>query len=279
MVEVSNASEAFPGPGKLCEPVPRSEACALLEESAIAAVQAADAKLAKQPLSWFQRLLLLDRQTSRRLFSYGKYLRFLLILFEHSGNGLFWLPVTIAAWLSPWPYPPSTRAFFLNLFSAYVLDLIVIGALKSLLRRQRPVYNRGLTVILAPDHWSFPSGHASRAVLTACFIVMCQPLLVSEHVSQELVEKVALGAYVWAVLTAASRVFLGRHYLLDVLAGSLLGYLEALTTVFVLWIPLQVSQSLYESYLGCLFMRETCRAPTHHDFMVLFGAEACILSA
>lgn len=277
MVEYSDAAGA--GLEMLTEPVPNLEACALSEKNAIAKVQAADENLAKQPLSWLQRLLLLDRQTSTQLFSIGRYLRFLLILFEHSGNGLFWLPVTIALWLSPWPFPPATRDFFLNLFSAFVLDLIVIGGLKSLFRRQRPVYNRGQTVILAPDHWSFPSGHASRAVLIACCIGMCQPHLVSKYVSQEVAEKFALWACVWAVLTAASRVFLGRHYLLDVVAGSLLGYLEASTIVFMLWIPLKVSESLYESYLGCLFMRETCRVPTQHDILVLFGVEAFKLSA
>lgn len=35
-----------------------------------------------------------------------------------------------------------------------------------------------------------------------------------------------LGIWVWAVLTATSRVLLGRHFLSDVLAGACVGILE-----------------------------------------------------
>jgi membrane-associated phospholipid phosphatase len=69
-------------------------------------------------------------------------------------------------------------------------------------------------VAVAVDHWSFPSGHSSRAFLIAAFLAGGSGL-----------PREAL--YLWAAATSASRVLLGRHYVLDVVAGAWLGVLEA----------------------------------------------------
>ena len=40
--------------------------------------------------------------------------------------------------------------------------------------------------------------------------------------------EVVVGVWIWATVTAVSRILLGRHYVLDVAAGACLGVLEAL---------------------------------------------------
>lgn len=50
---------------------------------------------------------------------------------------------------------------------------------------------------------------------------------------------------VWAISTASSRVFLGRHYFLDVVAGCLLGVLETAILVSFLWVPEKSSSGFH----------------------------------
>lgn len=63
------------------------------------------------------------------------------------------------------------------------------------------------------DHWSFPSGHASRVWAIAS--VLCL-----NHSGDDVV---LVGVWVWAGVTAGSRVVLGRHYVVDVVAGLWIG--------------------------------------------------------
>ena len=65
--------------------------------------------------------------------------------------------------------------------------------------------------------FSFPSGHATRAVLlsaSCCLLSGLPGLLV-------------VPATAWAAAVCVSRVLLGRHHLLDVAAGAGLGLAEA----------------------------------------------------
>ena len=64
------------------------------------------------------------------------------------------------------------------------------------------------------DSFSFPSGHTSRASMVAG---LAAASLLPEHP-----EAVAAAAS-WAVIVAASRVVLGRHYATDVIGGLVLG--------------------------------------------------------
>ncbi|KAI5078336.1 hypothetical protein GOP47_0006007 [Adiantum capillus-veneris] len=105
----------------------------------------------------------------------------------------------------------------------------------ALFRRPRPVYNKGMYLVVSVDHYSFPSGHSSRAFTILIFVLnsasewkeMISPVLGVDELG-------LLGHYFvpflfasWAVATASSRILLGRHFLLDVVVGSVLGILEA----------------------------------------------------
>lgn len=69
---------------------------------------------------------------------------------------------------------------------------------------------------IGPDKFSFPSGHASRAVFVAYFFINLYPI--SMFCFPPLLA--------WATSICFSRVLLNRHHIFDVLAGVLLGLFE-----------------------------------------------------
>ena len=133
---------------------------------------------------------------------------------ELSGHGVLWFVVVFV--IAMWPSVPwNIRIVAINLEFAMVLDLIAVGGCKLLVRRARPHYaeSRYKAHVVA-DQYSFPSGHASRSMLVAGLFCVCK-----EFVPGFVVWLMVL----WGVLTTMSRVLLGRHYLSDVMVGSLLG--------------------------------------------------------
>ncbi|KAJ7516359.1 hypothetical protein O6H91_22G055200 [Diphasiastrum complanatum] len=215
-----------------------------------------------------KQLLDLDRKWSLGMHQKGlKISRFWLRALEYSGDGTFWLPVTAGIWLAPIIKNTELRRFLFNLFAAFVFDLIVIGLIKSIVQRPRPVYNKGMYVVLAVDRWSFPSGHSSRALMIATLFLFYLPLwqdLMARSVLPYLGENESfrsvglpclelilaplssLCVLVWAAATASSRVLLGRHYFFDVLVGSILGVLEAAFVHKVLYVPGHFSEACHE---------------------------------
>merc|ERR1711936_570175 len=133
---------------------------------------------------------------------------------EISCHGIPWLFVAIAGLYT------SGSAFFLNLLLALVLDIVVVGIIKAFTRRRRPAYNVDdqFAAVKMVDKFSFPSGHATRAVMIATILCFVQPL----HLI------LRLPVIVWAALVSVSRIILGRHHVLDVGAGVLIGVLQGL---------------------------------------------------
>lgn len=154
-------------------------------------------------------------------------LRPLMILFELSGHGVPWLSFTVFAMFKA----PTTaeKEVFLNLFLALVIDLIVIAVLKGTFRRSRPVYNqKDMLLTVSLDHYSFPSGHATRSALVMVFLL--------NHIQFRL--GMRLFVVLWSFSVGFSRVVLGRHHLSDVLVGFAVGYLQyhyILLNVWMSW--------------------------------------------
>ena len=108
------------------------------------------------------------------------------------------------------------------------------------------------------DKFSFPSGHATRATMLALLFTFLSPLplllwcdMINNFTSFTVQLKTAdtppeyylclqptallrLPFFAWALAVAVSRVLLGRHHILDVVAGVVIGVLEAVL-LSMLW--------------------------------------------
>ncbi len=117
--------------------------------------------------------------------------------------GLVWLVLAVVAvWL--WRRP---IAFPLVLIADAVADgLANLG--KVAFDRTRPHLD---PLVHVPHSASFPSGHAATSFACAATLARFVP------------RRVAVLLYALAALIAFSRVYVGVHYPLDVLAGALLG--------------------------------------------------------
>lgn len=187
-----------------------------------------------------------------------KEARHFLVGLEHSGNGLLVIPLTVMLFLNPWDESAARRQFWLGLFIALLLDLAVIGLLKNFFRRPRPSYNRDMHLIVAVDKWSFPSGHSARALLLASLVSMKAGIfpetLTLPFGSHPVIPRDTLVQIfdTWALATAASRIFLGRHYFFDVVCGGFCGYMEALCTLHFFWPSVEHSEYLHQLFLQAL---------------------------
>ncbi|HVW24398.1 MAG TPA: phosphatase PAP2 family protein [Polyangiaceae bacterium] len=100
--------------------------------------------------------------------------------------------------------------------------------LKNLIERERPPLVARLVVT---SGYSFPSGHslASASILGALALIACR------HLSTRAEQLFALGATAIVICAvAASRVYLGVHYLTDVTAGTSFGLAWVLAWAAVL---------------------------------------------
>lgn len=109
----------------------------------------------------------------------------------------------------------DTRRCGLGILIALILSLVVCNLfLKELVLRPRPfvTHPEFTALIVPPDRWSFPSGHAT-ASFAAVGALLCFYKLWG------------LVAVVPALAICYSRLFLGVHYPSDVLCGILIGLL------------------------------------------------------
>jgi len=133
--------------------------------------------------------------------------RFLARALAHSGDMPVWVALLAAAWFlggDSW----KTRAL-VTVVGLGLVEVVVIG-IKMLIRRRRPTGTDGM-IYRRTDPFSFPSGHAARAVLLSLLAARLGP-------------SAAFGVIVaWSPVMVVSRIAIGIHYVLDVAAGALLG--------------------------------------------------------
>ena len=135
--------------------------------------------------------------------------------FAHSGDMPVWIALLAAAWFlgdDAW----KTRALVTAAGLALV-EVVVIG-IKVLIRRKRPAGTDGM-IYRKTDPFSFPSGHAARAVLLSLLALRMGPAAAF------------IAIVAWSPVMVVSRIAIGIHYVLDVAAGALVG---AVLTVIVI---------------------------------------------
>lgn len=140
---------------------------------------------------------------------------FSIISFRNIGFFLF-ISAIIAVYLYEKNGHHFTRhlshSIFITLFSTGASFFISDVFLKPFIMRLRPVATEVITIAMCPTSFSFPSGHAAMAFAAATILSLLDA------------NKKRAVLYVGiAVLISYSRIYLGCHYLLDVLGGAMLG--------------------------------------------------------
>ncbi|GKA80640.1 probable lipid phosphate phosphatase beta [Tanacetum coccineum] len=173
------------------------------------------------PSSLLDHLTTIDTTISSTIYNLTQPLipRPFLKLLELSGDGRLFFPIIISVLMFPvTTNAPFIRIILLNLLIGGVLDLIIIGLTKHLVKRRRPLYNKHMFLTFSVDQYSFPSGHASRVSFIASLIYFYSDLLF---------QSVSMFVIVWATVTSLSRVLLGRHFVFDVVVGGAIGVANA----------------------------------------------------
>mgnify|MGYP001269204119 CR=1 FL=1 len=111
---------------------------------------------------------------------------------------------------------------FINLLIAFFILMPLYLIIKNTVCRERPFenFNETKTLVDPPDKFSFPSGHTAAAFLFCIIISSFFPVAIYLLIP-------------WAILVGMSRVFLGMHYLTDIIAGSILGTISALSSMYL----------------------------------------------
>jgi len=155
-----------------------------------------------------QRLNELDTSlTSRIRLKEGSGWWRLAAFLAHSGDSWLWAIAIALVWLFGRPH---WRGYAAVLEISIVIQALFVFALKGVFRRRRPEGDWG-GIYRQFDPHSFPSGHATRAMLLTVLAITLGPAWFGALVA------------VWAPLVCLSRVLTGVHYLSDVLGGMVLG--------------------------------------------------------
>ena len=125
-------------------------------------------------------------------------------------GGLIWLAIAavMASWF-PRLRPPAWQVLVAVLLAQAVVD----WGVKPLIGRPRPFVIDAASRVVGyqPPTYSFPSGHSASSFAGATVLAFALP------------RRRARWLWLLAALVAASRIYIGVHYPLDVVVGALLG--------------------------------------------------------
>lgn len=184
----------------------------------------------------FEKLLEWDQQTLIYINNLGteQFDSFWLI----TTNFLTWIPLFIFFIIMIFIAHgiKQSRWILLSFVSMLLMLVIVISLTKFGFGRLRPVndtsFNTLLRILTKPTNYSFFSGHAasSFSITGLTFLYLRKKL------------KWSYLLFVWPLLFSFSRLYLGVHYPLDILAGTIVGFLFA-------WIFYRMHQKFRAPYI------------------------------
>jgi undecaprenyl-diphosphatase len=133
------------------------------------------------------------------------------------GLGGIQLPAVALVWWLNQRSPD--RLLWLSL-AAFLLSTAVVHLIKKRVKRLRPVRHTEVRFLVPKtEHGSFPSGHTATTFALACVLAWFFPLW-------------AAPLLVLAALIGYSRVYVGVHFLSDVVAAAVIGTASAVICVF-----------------------------------------------
>ena len=158
-----------------------------------------------------EKILAIDAEWSQRLSIADKpgALRFLSIIFAHSGDSWFLLLGLILLF---WFGTETWKQLSIYLIIGIIITAVLVLLIKFTVKRKRPEGEWG-NIYRKTDPHSFPSGHAARATMLAVLAVGFGPTWFGVLLA------------IWAPLVILARVAMGVHYISDVIAGTVLGLL------------------------------------------------------
>lgn len=161
-----------------------------------------------------------------------KVVLFLTQSIQISCHGIPWFAFWIAfTWLFN---NPSLIQMQVNMLMGLLVDIVLIAIAKAYFRRKRPLANTDDALgQIGPDVFSFPSGHASRAVFAVYFFAHLYgaPLLFLPPM------------LAWVTAVCVSRILMNRHYIMDVVGGIVLGLIEG-AFIGLIWVDEATAKSL-----------------------------------
>ena len=192
-------------------------------------------QLIKKASFYFVGLSIFLVGASLFLFVQGKANSFLLINNFHNqwldsffskftflGDGIFALILSLLFLIFK-----KKKASFLTLIT-FVFSGLVAQLIKNIAQNPRPklffkpdVYVHFIDGVTVSNNFSFPSGHTTTAFAVVTLIV----LIAEKKIIQ-------LPLLLIAILIGYSRIYLGQHFLLDVIAGAFIGAISTLITVY-----------------------------------------------
>ena len=147
------------------------------------------------------------------------WLNDIFYFFTILGDGVFVVPMAFALLLIK-----EKKLFWLNL-STYCLSGIIVLTIKNFVDEARPSVFEGLKnypyfidQITLHNFHGFPSGHTASAFAAACMFAFNSR---SKTIT-------ALVLLLIAALVGYSRVYLGEHFISDVMVGSVIGIFSSL---------------------------------------------------
>ncbi len=122
------------------------------------------------------------------------------------------------------------------LLSAFIVAVISFTILKNTFQITRPS-----SALIGVDGWSFPSGHAT---LATTFFFMLAYSFFGKMKAVRGKSVLVLGSILGATLICFSRLYLGAHWTLDILAGVALGLLSVSFTILMFSVFIENKRSL-----------------------------------
>ncbi len=145
------------------------------------------------------------------------------IFFAHSGDSWFILFGLFLIWLLNKGFWHQLAAI---MATCSIILAIAVLAIKFTIKRRRPEGKWG-AIYRNTDPHSFPSGHAARTAMLATLAILLGPAWL------------AIVLAIWAPLVSLARVWMGVHYVSDVIVGIALGIVSGI--LMVLLVPWMIA--------------------------------------